>query len=142
MSVVEQICIIRAVEKSGSNFSISLEPKKVACATCDGKCVKMLKPAELIKLETAENVSVGQEVMLYMDKKELRSMIIRVLGAPLLVLLSIVALGSYFNIAEYILIASIFTALIVMFIWQVRYLKFASRINIRQVGKTKINVEK
>lgn len=142
MSVVEQICIIRAVEKSGSNFSISLEPKKVACATCDGKCVKMLKPAELIKLETAENVSVGQEVMLYMDKKELRSMIIMVLGAPLLVLLSIVALGSYFNIAEYILIASIFTALIVMFIWQVRYLKFASRINIRPVDKTKINVEK
>lgn len=143
MAVVEQICIIRAIEKDGSFSTLSLEPKKVACATCDGKCVKMLKPSELIELKTDLNgLQLNDEVMLYMDKSDLRNMVVRVMGLPLLLLLAIVLIGSFYNISELYLISVIATSLVITFILQVRYLEFNKQIKVRKIDNSKINVEK
>lgn len=142
-NVVEQICIIRAIDNSGSKTIISLEPKKVPCATCDGKCVKMLKPSELIELETdLAGLELNQEVMLYMDKTDLRRMVVRVFGAPLLLLLAIVLIGTSYDISEINLIITIAISLVVIFIFQVRYLQFSKQIKVRKLNSRNINIEK
>lgn len=142
MSIIEQICTVRAVEKSGSKFSVALEPKKVACPTCDGKCVKMLKPSELIEVETDLDLALDEEIVLYMDKADLRNMVVKVMGLPLLILLATVLLGTHFAIPEFALIAIIFALLAVIFIFQVRYLEFNKQIKLRKLDKSKIRVEK
>jgi positive regulator of sigma E activity len=141
--VVEQICIIRAIEIDGSSSMLSLEPKKQQCPTCDGKCVKMLKPTELIKLKSnLKNLELNQELVLYMDKADLRGMVMLVLGLPLFVLLFIVVIGAYLKISEIYLIAIIAISLASMFYLQTKYLQFNRQIKVRKLDKFDILVEK
>lgn len=140
--VVEQICTVMAVKNNGSSFIVSLEPKKQQCPTCDGKCVKMMKPSELIELPTDLNLVEGDEVVLFMDKKDLSSMVIRVMGIPLSILVLTVALGTYLDVSELALIGLVMGLLVISFIWQVRYLQFNNQIRLKKIDNSKITVEK
>lgn len=132
--VVEQTCIVRAVKNNGSNFILSLEPKKQACKGCDGKCAKMLKPTELIDIEyNHDDIKVGDLVLLYMDKKYLAKLVCYVLGVPLAILLLIVSLGYAFNIPELMLIMLIFVSLFISFVLQVRFLKLSKQIMVSKL---------
>tara|TARA_Y100001960_G_scaffold297455_1_gene343878 strand:+ start:303 stop:719 length:417 start_codon:yes stop_codon:yes gene_type:complete len=135
-NIVEQICIIRAVEDNGSNLTLSLEPKKQKCKGCDGKCAKMLKPEQLIEVPTnLKDLSVGEEVMLYMDKKYLRNLVFGILGIPLFALLVIVVLGSVLNFSELQIILAIFMTLISIFILQVKYFENKQQLRVEKVNK-------
>lgn len=132
-NVVEQVCIVRAVKNSGSNFILSLEPKKQKCKGCDGKCAKMLKPVEYIDIAYhKDDLKVNDEVMLYMDKNYLAKLVFQVLGLPLLTLLGIVILGTIFNLSEVFLMASIFISLSVLFFLQVKYLKIEKQLKLKK----------
>lgn len=134
--VVEQICIIRAIETNGSNLTLSLEPKKQQCEGCNGRCAKMLKPTELIKIDQKiSDYSLNEEVVLYMDKSHLRNLIISILGLPLFALLLIVILGTIFNFNEIQIIVSIFLSLLAIFALQVKYLNFSNQMNIKKYNK-------
>ena len=122
-TVVNQDCVVRAVEKDGSRYTLFLEPTKEPCPGCNGKCSKMLKPSDLIEFAYHKDLPIGQEVVVSVSKTDMSLMVFLALGVPVVEIIAIVTLAYLFNLHELYTTLAIFIALFATFVLQVKVFK-------------------
>lgn len=131
---LQQNCIVKSIKEKGSKSILLLEPIKVQCPSCNGKCARMLKPSELIEYEyDKQNVEVGNIVCLSLDNMYLIKMVGLVFGVPLAVLLGTLLVVKLLGFSDYQQILTSLLMLVFVFALQARFIKFSKKLKLTKV---------
>lgn len=131
---LQQNCLVKSLEKKGSKSFLLLEPIKVQCPSCNGKCARMLKPSELIEYEYDKNdIKVGDVVSLSLNHNYLIKMVTLVFGLPLTVLLICLFVVRQLSFTDYQQILISVVVLLLVFALQVKYIKFSHKLKLTKI---------